>query len=198
MNTQKIKTLTEWGAAILLIVWIYFQSPYFNYYHLSPLEAHQQSERTFYYGPSEVVEEVEIGDARIYLGTYKNWFSANMVLKHKGIFWAPGSGVGGHEINKSKDLSYSWSGSSIDKDTMLMRFYGIVTNPEIVDVELDLVEATLNSDSYQKDQINTLSFHLKNHRMFLFHWNMQENNYRQVAIRGLDENGEVVYEEEWP
>jgi hypothetical protein len=191
MHKQKKITIIEWVVAILLLFVALKESPYLNYYHLSPTAAHEQSERTFYYGPSEIVEEFDLGNVRIYLGKYKDWFSANSVLKHAGIFWQPGSHVGGTEIKQNQDISYSWSGFQINDELMLMKFYGIVTNPKIVKVELDVVDSYLSRETALK----TLSYPLEKHRMFLFYWNEQEYSYQWDSIRGIDENGEVVYEE---
>lgn len=196
MQREKKKALIEWTLASILLFFVVKESPYFNYYHLSPLEAHKQSERTFYYGPSEVVEEIDFGDAQVFLGIYKDWFSANMVVKHKGIFWAPGSGIGGTEIKKDQDISHSWSGSSINEDFMLMKFYGIVSNPDIVKVELDVIEGYHNSANAE-NEVLTLSYILNDHRMFIFHWNEVEHEYKWISLRGLNRNGDIVYEEEY-
>jgi hypothetical protein len=195
MKKVKKKVIIEWTTAVLLLFFVVTESPYINYYLLSPNAAHEQSERTFYYGPTEVVEEIDLGDVHIFLGKYKDWFSANMVVKHAGVFWGPGSGVGGNEIKKNKDISYSWSGSSINEDLMLMKFYGIVTNPKIDLVELDVVEGYNHREKPKDGELHTFSYLLKEHRMFLFHWNEQEHEYQWLSIRGLDENREVVYEE---
>ncbi|MFD2043580.1 hypothetical protein ACFSTA_04235 [Ornithinibacillus salinisoli] len=111
MRKKKLIATLEWALAIVLLFFLVKDSPYLNYYHLSPIKAHEQSERTFYYGPSEIVEEVDFGEARIYLAKYKDWFSANTVLNHAGVFWQPGSQVGGFEIEKDKSLTHTWSGS---------------------------------------------------------------------------------------
>jgi hypothetical protein len=190
LKDKNKKAFIEWGVAILLLFLAISESPLFNYYHLSPTAAHEQSERTHYYGPSEVVEEIDLGEVRIFLGKYKDWFSANSVLKHAGVFWAPGSHVGGTEIKQDQDITYSWSGSRINDELMLMLYYGIVTNPKIVKVELDVVDNHLKGEA----TVQTLSYPLEKHRMFLFYWNELEFHYHVESLRGMDENGEVVYE----
>lgn len=187
ISKEKRKAVIEWAITVLLIGFALYSSPFIQYYHLSPKAAHEQSERTYYYGPSEIVEEVDLGDVRIYLGKYKEWFSANMVLKTAGLFWVPGSNVGGNEVKTGQDLSYSWSGTAINDDLYLMMFYGIVTNPAIVKVELDVQEGTAESTT-------TLSENVDTHGMFLFHWNELKHKYQWKSIRGLDENGQIIYD----
>ncbi|RSK27545.1 DUF5044 domain-containing protein [Bacillus sp. HMF5848] len=186
---SKKRLSIEWVIAIVLLFFAVKESPYFNYYHLSPLAAHEQSERTYHYGPSNIVESIDVGDVRLYMGTYKEWFSVNSVEKHAGVFWRPGSHVGGTEIDKNQAISYSWSGSTINDDLMLMKIYGVVTNPNIVEVQLDVMEGSGNP-------VQTLSYPLKDHRMFLFYWNELENPYKWLFLRGVDKTGNTVYEHE--
>ncbi|GGM38391.1 hypothetical protein GCM10011351_25620 [Paraliobacillus quinghaiensis] len=196
MNKEKIKAIIEWSLAILLIFIVIKESPYISYYKLSPEAAFERSERTYYYGPSEVVENVELDDVQIFLSKYKDWFSATLVNKYAGIFWGPGSGVGGLEIKEDQDITHSWGGTSINEDYMLWRYYGIVTNPEISKVELDVAEGYGWDEQIPVEDIVTLDYQLKDHRMFLFHWNKVEDNYLSIALRGLNSDGEVIYKED--
>jgi hypothetical protein len=196
MKKEKKKAIIEWVISILLVLFVVKDSLYLTHYHLSPVAAHEQSERTYYYGPSEVVEEIDLDEVRIFLGKYKDWFSANMVIQEKGFFWRAGSGVGGMEIKEDQDISHSWSGSRINEDWMLMRFYGIVTNPEIEQIELDVVEGYRSAEgNVPAEEIVTLIYPLQNHRMFLFHWNEIEHEYQMITLRGIDVKGEIVYQE---
>ncbi|WP_223701211.1 hypothetical protein [Sutcliffiella deserti] len=183
MKQGKKRAVVEWSVAIVLLLTVITQSPYVQYYTLSPLAAHEKSERTFHYGPSEVEEEIDLEKVRVYLGHYKGWFSANTVIRHNMLFWAPGSQVGGQEIEEDEDISYSWSGSSITKDTYLTMFYGIVSNPEIKEVILEMHNE------------EPLTYPLKDHQMFIFHW--YEEDFRQdwVSLQGMDADGKVVYEQ---
>ncbi|MUK88577.1 DUF5044 domain-containing protein [Ornithinibacillus sp. L9] len=195
MGSKKIQAVLEWALALVLIFFVVKDSSYLNYYHLSPIKAHEQSERTFYYGPSEIIEEFDFGDIRIYLAKYKDWFSANTVTKYAGVFWQPGSHVNGFKIEEEEDISYTWSSSKINEELMLMKYYGIVTNPKIDKVELDVTVGYVWDEEVPEDDIETLSESLDDHRMFLFHWNENEDNYLALALRGLDEKGNIIYEE---
>ncbi|SES02468.1 hypothetical protein SAMN04487944_11581 [Gracilibacillus ureilyticus] len=196
MNREKMKAVIEWAIAFLLIILVMINSPYYNYYELSPESAFEKSERTLYYGPSEVVEKVDLNDVQIFLGKYKSWFSATLVNRHAGIFWGPGSGVTGMEIEEDKDISHSWGSTSINEDFMLMRVYGIVTNPDIYKVELDVAEGYSWDKQVPAEDIVTLTYPLVDHRMFLFYWNEMEHDYLSIALRGLGSDGEVIYEED--
>ncbi|UOQ86912.1 hypothetical protein [Gracilibacillus salinarum] len=172
-----------------------YRIPYITYYELSPEAAFEKSERTIYYGPSQVLEKVDLEDVQIFLSTYKNWFSATLINKHAGIFWGPGSGAGGEEIKEDQDINYSWGGTLINEDYRLMQYYGIVTNPEISRVELDVSIADSRGKGVPGEDIETLTYQLKDHRMFLFHWNDMEDDYKARTLRGLNNDGEVIYED---
>ncbi|WP_182199309.1 DUF5044 domain-containing protein [Paraliobacillus salinarum] len=195
MNRKKLKGIIEWSLAFLLLFIVIKESPYYSYYELSPKAAFEKSERTYYYGPSEVVEKVDLDNVQIFLSKYKNWFSAPIIKKHAGFFWGPGS-LGVMEIKNKQDITYSWGGMTFNEELMLMRYYGIVTNPEINKVELDVAKGYDGGEHVPKEDIVTLDYKLKDHRMFLFHWNEVENDYLSMALRGLNSDGEVIYEED--
>nr|WP_163579216.1 hypothetical protein [Gracilibacillus saliphilus] len=61
--------------------------------------------------------------------------------------------------------------------------------------ELDVTEGYDWDEQVPAEDIVTLDYQLKEHRMFLFRWNEVENDYISLALRGLNNDGEVIYEE---
>ena len=184
MNKNMLKDILEWVVAAALLfacAKIYL----FSYGSFSPLKTHQQSERTFLYGPSKIIKEIDLDGGIIYLCRYKDWFSADTV--RKGIIkWYPGDSVGGCPIDYSKKISYHWSNSHIKGDISIMKLFGIATDPSISTVTLDVEE---------KGNPTTLKYSLDASRMFIFYWSQKEHNYNFRYLRGLDSNGKILYEQ---
>ncbi|MEG2918257.1 MAG: hypothetical protein RR891_00605 [Clostridium sp.] len=177
---NKYGATIEWFIAIVLIV-LCLKYSIFSYGSFSPIKAHEQSERTSYYGPSEVVETIDLGGGKIYLCRYKQWFSADVVTRK--ITWNSGGGRG-FPIDNSKQISYSWSSfRSKDYDNGML-FYGYVTDPEITTLLFE-----------DKNKEKTLRYDLDENRMFVFYWNKDYNKNELKYLNGLDCNGKVIYEE---
>jgi len=159
MRRMTVMIVVEWCVAILFI-FLFFSGGNSYVGSVSAKQAHELSERSYHYGPSKVVREVPFGDdITIYLGKYKNWFSADTVIR-RTLGWYPGGGVNGVEIDHSKPLTYSYSISQHDKKLSLAQFYGYVTDSEITTVvlntEIKEIEKSLMSQVIKED------------RMFLF------------------------------
>ena len=92
MKKSKVLDIIEWGILTVLLS-VIINNHFLSYANFSPMEAHKQSERTSYYGPSEIIKEIDLDGYKIYLCRYKEWFSANTVIK-RGFMWYPGSGTG--------------------------------------------------------------------------------------------------------
>lgn len=179
---RKYSEIIEWGIAIVLIV-ICWNYSLFSYGSFSPVKAHEQSERTYHYGPSKIIKTIDLDGGKIYLCRYKDWFSADTV-KRNIIKWYPGDQVGGTPIDYSKQVSYNWSGSSIKKDMMIMKIYGYVSDPKITMMLLE-----------DENKANTLKYILDESRMFIFYWNADNYKNKVKYLKGLDGDGKVVYEE---
>lgn len=184
MNKNRLKAILEWIIAAVLLFACYIAYP-LSYGNFSPIKAHQLSERTFHYGPSQIIREIDLDGGIIYLCRYKDWFSADTVRKGF-IKWYPGSGVGGAPIDYSKKISYYWGNSQIKGDISIMKFYGIATDPSISTVTLDIDE---------KGIPETLKYTLNSNRMFIFYWSEKEHNYHFRYLRGLDSSGKVLSEQ---
>lgn len=77
---DKQKAIFEWTMAIVLLM-LTFKASSLSYGSFSPIKAHYQSERTFHYGPSEIIKTINLKGTKIYLCRYKDWISANTVKK---------------------------------------------------------------------------------------------------------------------
>ncbi|MFC5472267.1 hypothetical protein ACFPPD_26640 [Cohnella suwonensis] len=191
MNKKTVFAIVEW-ALIALLVWLVFREQAFPVLigSSSPEKAFRQSESTYHYGPSTILRKVEVpGDDRqvIFLSKYKDWFSAHSVIKGR-IGWRPGGGVAGVKIKPDKPLTYSWEGHGIKDGRMLLKFYGYVPDDRISTVELLKTDVETGKAAPLMEKLNA-------DRMFLFRWEEESSRWEWSAIRGLDSNGQVVYEQ---
>ncbi|WP_239616760.1 hypothetical protein [Cohnella mopanensis] len=197
MKRKTIVMTLEWALAVLL-VFLFFSDGPFTIGSGSAAEAHERSERSYHYGPSQTIKEIQYrNDIVIFLSTYKNWFSADTSVK-KGWRWFPGGGVGGVEIDKSKAVSYSWEISRYKKERWIAKFYGYVSDPRITSVVLnmDVINEGKQTDSKDDTQkMTVLKQSITEDRMFLFLWNEAEIRYTWKSLQGLDSEGNVLYEQ---
>lgn len=177
---KKFCAVIEWIVAILLLV-IAYKYSLLSYGSFSPLKAHEQSERTYHYGPSTIIRTIDLDGEKIYLCRYKDWFSISSVNR-KGIKWYPGNNVSGTPIDKSKQVSYNWGGSSNKEGSMRMVVYGYVSDPNIT---------TMSLEESGKD---ALRYELGESRMFIFYWNEDSDKRKDIQLRGIDKEGKAVYE----
>lgn len=179
---KRYLAIFEWSLAIILVI-LCVKYSFLSYGSFTPLGAHQASEKTLYYGPSKIVETVNLDGGKIYLCRYKNWISADTV--RKGILkWYIGDGCGGFLIDFSKPIFYSWSSSRVRDDKSVMKCFGIVN-----DSRIDKVVLTVEENEKYKD----LSYDLNKDRMFIFYWYQNEHKYLGKGIKGLDKAGKVIY-----
>lgn len=183
INKISISVIIEWSIATVLL-FICYKYSFLSYGSFSPLKAHELSERTYHYGPSKIIKEIDLGKQKVYLGRYKDWFSADTVKKEL-IKWYPGDGVGGTLIDSSKQVSYSWSGSGTNNNEMVMKVYGYVSDSKIVAMQIE-----------GEDKISSTKYQLDESRMFIFYWNEDNKQNKTKYLVGLDKNGKVIYKEE--
>ncbi|QMV39997.1 hypothetical protein [Cohnella cholangitidis] len=195
---RKTWTVTlEWGLAIVLIV-LFFWKGLDMLGSTTATKAHERSERSYHYGPSQIVREIPYkDDIVIFLGSYKKWFSADTSVK-KGWRWFPGGGVGGVEIDQSKKISYSWDITRYKRDRWLAKFYGYVSDPRIVKFELEVINTDgekVKATQADKPNWTVLSETITDDRMFLFLWDENEIRYKWKSLRGLDAGGQLLFEQ---
>lgn len=191
MTKHRIIAAVEWIFVVVLL-WLFFNTGINPIGSRTPEKAHQLSEQGFHYGPSNVVRKVTVPfdkDQVIFLGTYKDWFSADTVQKKRGG-WFPGGGVAGNKIDRSKGFSYSWEGvNSRSSSFMTYKIFGYVTDDKITRIELTMKEK-------DKDNLTTIAQDIKSDRMFLFIFKGDFKGNPMRSLRGLDQAGKVRYEEQ--
>jgi hypothetical protein len=186
---KRLQSIIEWTiAAILLVTAVY---PFIYYGSFSALKAYQKSEQSYHYGPSEILEVIDFPKGRIFLGKYDKWFSAHTIKKGL-IRWYPGGDPGGYPIKENEQISSTWSGSRISDDYYLYKVYGYVNNSDITTVTLEV--EWIKED---KTENKVLEYKLKDHRGFIFYWNENETKYKLETLRGLDTNGNILYEQDY-
>ncbi|RKP58018.1 hypothetical protein D7Z26_00455 [Cohnella endophytica] len=107
MKRKTLITLCEWVAAVALLFLLFKLEVYPLGTFRSADATHALSERSLHYGPSKVAKKVTVpfdSHQIVYLGTYKDWFSADLVVK-RGFGWELGSGESGIKIDRSKPLT---------------------------------------------------------------------------------------------
>jgi hypothetical protein len=187
MKKRTIAAIVEW-VFVLLLFWLFVQEGIYKSGSRTPEEAHRLSEKSFHYGPSKIVRKVNVPFDQhqvVFLGTYKDWFSADSVLEKRGG-WVPGGGVAGVKIDRTRPFSYSWSGDSTHDSLMMFKFYGFVTDDRIAAVELLMKD---------KERVTSMREVLTNDRMFLFMWEAKDGSREWQAVRGLDKAGKVIDEQ---
>jgi len=71
---KRLQSIIEWIIAVILLVTAVY--PYVYYGSFSALEAHQKSEKSYHYGPSEILEVIDFPKGKIFLCKYDKWFTA--------------------------------------------------------------------------------------------------------------------------
>ncbi|WP_256758084.1 hypothetical protein [Cohnella sp. WQ 127256] len=196
MRRKTIRSYVEWVIAVLLI-FLFFNGGHLVIGNFSADKAHELSESSYHYGPSEISRKIHYNkDIVIYLGTYKKWFSADTVNK-RGLGWFPDGGVSGREIDTNKPLTYSWEIKHYNKKLRLAKFFGYVTDERISSVVLNVIARDNTQDDIRVNQQSNviLKETLTEDRLFIFLWNEIEQSYAWQSIQGLDGEGKVIYEE---
>ena len=148
--------------------------------YLTPLGAHESSERSIHYGPSEVVHVENFKGGKYILAKYDKWISCNTVKKELFFFWRFGSQVTGVENDTSKGITHNW-GMSDNRS----KVYGIINDKRIKRVEITLT----NNESFEETKFYD--------DMFLFTWDYDKREeYYLKEIKGYDSNNKVVFQDE--
>ena len=164
--------------------------------YLTADQAHAASEMTLNYGPSQIVQIVSLDNCRYYLGKYDRWFSCHPVY-WTVTGWHFGSQNLCDEIDPNEDINYGWFVSNGQG-----RIWGVVNNPQIVSVEVELSDGVhtlfLRQDQLYQDmfllfyQENSLGEEIGSH-MESSDWEGAITDYAVKAVRGYDRDGKLVY-----
>lgn len=154
--------------------------------HLTPLAAHENSERTLHYGPSQVVHIEDFDKGKYILGKYDRWVSCNTVKRELFFFWGYGNNPIGFENIPNEAIAYTIDGSH-DKDHYDYKLYGIVNDPKVKKVEVILGDGTvLTQNEFYEN-------------LFLFTWETEDYdmNWAETEVRGYDEDNELIFTKQW-
>lgn len=190
MSRSKLIVLAEWALVLVLVLLFVHERLYTTGGSLTPEKAHLISEASRHYGPSTIARKADVPFAKhevVFLGAYKDWFSADVVTRSYGT-WGPGTGSGPMKIDRSKPMTYSWSGNSTGQGNMGYLYCGYAADAAITDVELLMKEKETGEPIVMREK-------LTDDRMFLFMWETKNGSRQMQAIRGLDAAGNVRYDE---
>lgn len=176
MNRRK---LIIRNTVIILILFFLFLNRTGLY--LTPLSAHEHSERSSHYGPSKIVYVEDFEKGKYFLGKYDKWVSCNTVNKVFLFFWSFGNQSTGFENDTSKVIDYSW-GSTDDYH----RCNGIKNDENVAKVEITLENGeTYSTSEFYED-------------LFLITWvGSEDQGVYFRNIKAYDINNNIIYEEEF-
>lgn len=150
--------------------------------YLKPLSAHENSERSIHYGPSEVIHIEDFDEGKYILCKYDKWVSCNTVKRKLFFFWRFGNQVTGFENDKTKALDYTWGMSDEN-----YKFYGIINDDKVEKVQITLNNGKVFTDTeFYED-------------LFLFTWKADNDDQSWYFnnIKGYDSNNNIIFEDEY-
>lgn len=162
---------------ILAILFFVFLKSFGLY--LSPLAAHENSERSIHYGPSQVVHIEDFEKGKYILGKYDKWISCDIVNRELLLLWRLGSQPIGIENDKTKPLTYTWG-----ETHPYCRLYGIINDDRIKKVEITLDNGNVLTQTKFYDSL------------FLVTWKSPDNgNTFFKHIKGYDSSNNVIFDD---
>ena len=173
---NRLKLIIRNAFIILILLFLFLNR---TGLYLTPLSAHENSERSAHYGPSKVVHIEDFEKGKHILGKYDKWISCNTVNRVFYFFWGFGNQVHGFENDTSKAIDFSY-GASYE----YYKCYGIINDENIKKVEITLD----NGDKYF-----TTDFY---DNLFLITWIASDDDGFYIKnIKGYDSIGNIIYEE---
>lgn len=162
---------------IILIILFFLPIIIWPGLYLSPLSAHEHSERSIHYGPSEVVHIEDFDEGKYILGKYDKWVSCNTVNRELFFFWRFGNQPIGFENDKTKAVDYTWGISG-----QYYKLYGIINDDKVKRIQITLNNGKVFTQTEFYDDL------------FLFTWK-SNNNEEYKNIKGYDSNNNIVFED---
>lgn len=150
--------------------------------YLTPLSAHEASERSIHYGPSEVVHIQDFDGGKYILCKYDKWVSCNTVKRELYFFWRYGNQPTGFKNDKTKAIDYS-GGMSWGN----CKLYGIINDDKVKKIQITLKNGDVFTETKFYDDL------------FLFTWKSDNDNgdWNFKNIRGYDCNDNIIFEDEY-
>lgn len=174
---NKYYELAKWILTFILL--FITLNLYIGVYSFSPTAALKKQNSLWHYGPSEIINTINLDNKKIFLCKYKDWFSANTVIKDNLLWYCENSL--GTEINYSKKISYTYKMKYPNSNNKYeLVFYGYVNDPNIEKIVLTFI------DSNQK-----MEYVLNYERFFIFYTKI---NSKLGVLQGYDENGVLIVE----
>lgn len=164
---------------IIILAALFFLFLWRSGLYFSPISAHEASERSIHYGPSEVVHIEDFDGGKYILCKYDKWVSCNTVKRELFFFWRFGDQPTGFENDKTKAVKYNWGGSYQD-----YKLYGIINDDKVKKIEITLSNGKILSQTKFYDDL------------FLLTWKSDEGTYGDFKnIKGYDANNNIIFED---
>lgn len=167
------------NAILLVVLFLLFM--WRSGLYFTPLSAHESSERSIHYGPSEVVHVEDFDKGKYILCRYDRWISCNTVNRALFFLWRFGNQPTGFEYDATKPIDYTW-GSSYQ----YYKLYGIINDNRVEKIEITLGNGTVLAQTEFYDGL------------FLFTWKAEDNDddFFFKGIRAFDSEGKIIFQEE--
>lgn len=147
-------------------------------FYLDPIAAHENSERSLHYGPSNIVHIEDFEKGKFILGRYDKWISCDTVYRELFFFWRFGSNSVGLENDKTKAIRHNMVYSN-----PYYKVYGIINDDRIEKIEITLE----NGDVLTKTDFYD--------GLFLFYWESENSEYDEYKeLRGYDAQNNLIFE----
>ncbi len=145
--------------------------------YLTPLSAHEHSERSIHYGPSQVIHTENYEKGKYILCKYDKWISCNTVKRSLLLFWSFGTQPVGFKNKEEYALDYTWHVSD-----QYCQVYGAVNDKRVQKVRITLSngETKAQTDFYGN--------------LFLFTWESPgDTSIHLTRIQGFDAHDKEIY-----
>ncbi len=144
--------------------------------YLSPVSAHEASERSIHYGPSQLIHVTNYEGDKYMLCKYEEWVSCDRIERVLFFLWKFGSSPFGFENDLNEKLKFSWSYMNNK-----CQLYGIVNDDSIKMVEIVLEDGRTFTQTEFHDGL------------FLFNWTVDGGGIELDKITGYDGEANKAY-----
>ncbi|MDQ7093612.1 hypothetical protein REC12_08425 [Desulfosporosinus sp. PR] len=175
MSIRLKKTIRNILILVLLFLIFVLRSGFYP----TPLSAHQRSEQSLHYGPSQVVHSEDCAEGKYILGKYDRWVSCESIQRKFFFFWTIGD-RSNFENDTTKPFAFSWMTSEGGNCNL----YGIINDQRIKRITL----------TFNNGQLMTQTGFYED--LFLFTWKLAPDDPPSdyfKDLKGYDAYGNILF-----
>jgi len=159
------------NCVIVFVAFLIFIN--YNGIYVTPLEAHEFSEKSIHYGPSEVKHIEDYNNRKYLLCQYDKLVSCDVVKRSLVFFWSIGGSPIGFVNDTKEAVDYACSGSD-----NIAKLHGIINDPSIIKIEAVFKSGEVLTQTNFYDGL------------FLIIW---EGQKFPDKVNGYDVNGNIIF-----